>query len=152
MAVEAPLNKFGKNNLKIYLFVCIGLAIWFSYDGYFSKGFIEKHTKDGIKDDTLVINQKAPLVLGALAVLIAGYYWMVKDKKIVADETSLVISTNQKINYSAIQKIDKTYFKEKGFFTITYLDDNRNEQNIKLSDRKYDNLEAILEHLASKMS
>ncbi len=64
MAIEAPVSKFRKNNLKIYIAVCILIAVWFGYDGYFNEKFKQKHTdKNGKPDSTLVSNQKAPIHL-----------------------------------------------------------------------------------------
>ena len=90
MAIEAPISKFRKNNIKIFMVVCILAAAWFAYDGYFNEGFIEEHTKDGLADDTLTINRWAPFPLVAGAILLAGYFWVVKDKKIIADENPLI--------------------------------------------------------------
>ena len=152
MAVEAPFSKFKKNNLKIYFTICILAAAWFGYDGYFNEEFIEKNTKDGVPSDSLVVNRKAPYFLGGAAVLVAGYFMMVKDKKLTADETELIISNNEKIAYDSIQSIDKTHFDSKGYFVITYKDAGGQEVSRKITDRKYDNLAAVLEHLVSKIS
>ena len=37
MTIEAPISKFKKTNLKIFLGICIAIAIIFAYDGYLSK-------------------------------------------------------------------------------------------------------------------
>jgi len=153
MAVEAPISKFKKNNLKIYIVVCIGLAIWCAYDGYISEDWIDKHTNpDGTPQAYLVINQKAPYVLSVAALLMGVYFFMVKDKKLVADENELIISEKEKISIDSIEKIDKTKFDSKGYFVITYKDKGDNEVTCKLSDRRYDNLKAVLEHLVAKIS
>ena len=153
MAIEAPTSKFKKTNLKIYIAICIGLAIWFTYDGYFNKAFIQKYTnEDGQPDSTLFINQKVPPFLLGAAVLLAGYLFIIKDKKLVADDRELVMGPQKKIPYDSIQKIDKTYFEKKGFFTVTYKDSNDNEIDLKLSDRSYDNLGLVLDHLVAKIS
>ena len=159
MTIEAPYSKYSKTNFKIAIAVCIGGAIIFAYDGYLSKyewsfrrSFYEENVKDGKPDSTLVFNRKAPLVLGPLAAILVAWFWVRKNKKLIADENELIISAKEKIPYEAIQKIDKTYFDKKGFFTITYKDKGGNEVDRKLSDRKYDNLAAILEHLVAKIS
>jgi len=36
MAIEAPISKFKKTNLKIFFGICIAIAIIFAYDGYLS--------------------------------------------------------------------------------------------------------------------
>ena len=152
MAIEAPLSKFKRTNFKIYILVCIVAAAWFGYDGYFSKKFREKHAPDGIADSTMVFNQKAPFFFIGGAVLLGLYLYAIRNKKITADENELIIADKEKIAYGSIQKIDKTYFDEKGFFIVTYKGKDGNEANRKLSGRKYDNLAAILDHLVAKIS
>ncbi len=159
MTIEAPASKYAKSNLKIYIFFCIAFAAIFAYDGYLSKyewsyrrSFYNKHVKDGKPSDTMIFNQKAPILLLAAAIIFAARLWSLKDRKLVADEDKLIISDKEQILYDSIQKIDRTYFDPKGYFVITYKDKQGNEINRKLSDRTYDNLEAILEHLAAKIS
>jgi hypothetical protein len=162
MAIEAPVSKFRKNNLKVYTAACIIFAIVFAYDGYLSKyqwsmrySFYEEHVlkKGGKPDDTMVWNQKwLPLACGGIAVLFGATLFAIRNKKIVADENELVISNKEKISYDSIQKIDKTNFGSKGFFIITYKNKNGSEVNRKLSDRTYDNLTAILDKLVAKIS
>ena len=50
MAIEAPLSKYRRTNLKIYIAACLGIVVVFGYDGYLSKypwsqrrGFYEEH-------------------------------------------------------------------------------------------------------------
>jgi hypothetical protein len=159
MAIEAPLSKYKKNNLKVYIVVCVFFAALFGYDGYFSKyewshrrSFYEKHVKDGRPDDTMVFNQKVPIFLAVAAVALGIRLWTIRNRKLIADENELVVSDKQKIAYDSIEKIDKTLFKEKGFFIITYKDEKGDEVNLKLSNRTYDNLAAVLDHLVAKIS
>jgi hypothetical protein len=153
MAIEAPISKFKKTNIKICIAVCIGLVIWCVYDAYFNEGFIKKYTNDdGNASGWLVINRKAPPFLIGAAVLFGLYLFSLKDKKLLADENELVISNKKSISYDSIQQINKTYFEKKGFFVITYHDKGGSEARLRLSDRKYDNLTAILEHLVAKIS
>ncbi|MFA5238876.1 MAG: hypothetical protein WC476_04100 [Phycisphaerae bacterium] len=152
MTIEAPISKSKKNNLKIYIFVCIVVAVWFGYDGYFSENFIQKHTKDGKPDSTLVFNQKAPPFFIAAGGLLGVYFLAIKNKKLIANENELVISSKEKIAYDSILKIDKTSFDSKGFFVITYKNNNGSEVDRKISDRTYDNLPAVLDKLVAKIS
>ena len=159
MAIEAPFSKFRKANLKIYIAFCIGFAVIFAYDGYLSKyqwslrrSFYEKHTKQGKGDDQMIFNQIAPIFLVAAAAGFAVRLRAVREKKLLADENELVISNKKKIAYDSIEKIDKTHFDSKGFFTITYKDQTGTEVNCKLSGRKYDNLAAVLDELVAKIS
>jgi len=159
MAIEAPVSKYRKTNLKIYIAVCIIFAVVFAYDGYLSKyewsrrhSFYEKHVKDGRPDETMIFNQITPIVLAAAAVGLAARLRAVKDKKLLADENELVISGREKVSYDSIQKIDKTHFGSKGYFIIAYKDKDGTEIKRKLSDRTYDNLAAVLDELVAKIS
>jgi hypothetical protein len=159
MAIEAPISKFKRNGFIIWIVVCIGVAIIFAYDGYLSKyewslrrSFYEKHVKDGQPDDTMVFNQKSPFFFIGAAVLLAAYWLAIRNKKLIADEKELVINDKQRIPYNSIQKIDKTYFKSKGRFVITYKDENGKEINRKISNKTYDNLTPILDHLVAKIT
>jgi hypothetical protein len=153
MAIEAPFSKFAKNNIKTYIVVCVILAVWFAYDGYFSKEFIQKHTDaSGMPDSTLVFNKKAPPVFVGVTVLLCCYLMVKSRGKIIADENKLVLRNKKRIPYDSIEKIDKTNFGSKGCFIITYKDEKGNVVNHKLSDRTYDNLAAILDHLVAKIS
>jgi hypothetical protein len=159
MVIEAPIGKYIKNNLRIYIVVCVFFAALFGYDGYLSKhewshrrSFYEKHVKDGRPDDTMVFNQKAPIFLAVAAVALGIRLWTIRNRKLIADENELTVSDKQKILYGSIEKIDKTLFKEKGFFVITYKNEKGSEANLKLSDRTYDNLAAVLDHLVAKIS
>jgi nitrogen fixation-related uncharacterized protein len=158
MTIEAPLSKYKKTNFKIAIAGCIIFSIVFAYDGYLSKyqwslrrSFYEEHVKDGQPDDTMLFNQKAPIFLGVAAVVLTAWLWTIKDKKLLADENELFISDKEKILCDSIQRIDKTYFDSKGFFVITYKDKNGNEVDRKLSDKTYDNLAAVLDHLVAKI-
>ncbi|MGB2808197.1 MAG: hypothetical protein WBC22_10675 [Sedimentisphaerales bacterium] len=159
MAIEAPISKFRKNGLILWMVVCIGVAIIFAYDGYLSKyewslrhSFYEKHFKDGQPDDTMVFNQKSPFIFIGGAALLGAYLFTIRNKKLIADENELIISDKERISYDSIQAIDKTYFKSKGRFVITYKDKNGREANLKISDRKFDNLEPVLDHLVAKIT
>jgi hypothetical protein len=53
MAIEAPVSKYTKTNIKIYIAVCVAAAVIFAYDGYLSKykwsgrySFYKKHVLD----------------------------------------------------------------------------------------------------------
>ena len=159
MIIEAPISKSRKNNLKIYIVACFVFATALAYDGYLSKyqwsyrhSFYEKHVKDGQPDDTMIFNQVAPIFILVLAAGLIARFWALKNKKLQAGGNELVINDKEKISYDSIQKIDKTHFKSKGFFIITYKDKDGSEVSCKLSDRTYENLAAILEHLVAKIS
>jgi len=146
MTIEAPISKFKKTNFKIYIVLCLAAAIWLGYDGYLNSEFQEKHP------DYLLFNQVgSPVCVGA-AVLFGACLVAVRNKKLVADENELVFSAREKVPYDSIEKIDKTHFGSKGHFTITYKDKDGNEVSRKISNRNYDNLAAILEHIVAKIS
>lgn len=152
MAIEAPLSKFKKNNLKIFIVILIGMGIWFAYDGYKNEKFIEEHTEDGKEDSTLVFNRKSPPYFIAAGVLCGVYLFLIKDRKIIADESGLVINDKLKIPYDSIQQINKTHFDSKGYFAITYKNESGKEINCKISDRTYDNLSAVVNEIVGKIS
>jgi hypothetical protein len=161
MAIEAPVSKFAKTNIKIYIAVCVAAAVIFAYDGYLSKynwsgrySFYKEHVldNDDIPDQTMNFNRKSPPFFAGAAVLFAVYLFVIKNNKLIANENELIFSTKKRIPYDSIQKIDKTYFNKKGFFVITYKDEHGKEIDRKISDRKYDNLAAILDHLVAKIS
>jgi hypothetical protein len=153
MAIEAPISKFKKNNLKIYIALCIGLAAWCAYDGHFNEDWIKEHTNpDNTPKPYLVFNQKAPYFFGGAAVLLGAYLFAIRNRKIIVDENELVINDKEKISLDSIQKIDKTRFKSKGLFLITYKNQTGRKVNRKLSDRNYDNLGAVLDKLVAKIS
>ena len=153
MALEAPLSKYKRNSCLIGIGVCLVMALWFAYDGYVNKDFITKHTTEqGQPDFALVFNQKSPpaFVLGML--LIGAYWYAIRGRKLVADADALVIAGKKKIRYNDIEQIDKTHFKTKGLFTITYKNGQGRLVRYRLNDRQYDNLEPILDHLVAQIS
>ena len=153
MAIEAPISKFKKNGLIIYIVVCLAATAWFAYDGYLNEEFKKNHTdEDGTPDSTLVFNQKAPPFGIGIVVLLGVYLLVIRNKKLVADENALILSAAERIAYDAIQRIDKTHFDSKGFFVLTYKDESGKEIERKISSRKYDNLAAVLDHLVEKIS
>ena len=157
MAVEAPLSKFKKNNVKIFIVVLVGMAAWFIYDGYLNKGFIEKNTLDHGTEDarpnsTLAFNQKAPPFLLAGTAALAVYFFTIKGRKLTADDTKLTINGAKSIAYDQIESIDKTHFDAKGYFVITHVAEGGKEADLKLSDKMYDNLSAVLDELVAKIS
>ena len=153
MVIEGHISKYKKNNLRIFIVICIAAAIWFGYDGYFNKKFIEKHQDvQGNPDSTLAFNQKSPPYFIGAAVLLGVYLFVVSRRKIIADENELIVSDKERISYDSIEKIDKTNFDSKGCFIITYKNKDGTEVNRKLSDRTYDNLAAILDRLVGKIS
>ncbi len=153
MTIEAPISKFKKNNLKIYIVVLVAFASWCVYDGYFNEEWEKKYTDaDGNPKSYLVFNRKAPQFLFGAVALLGAYLFAIKNKKIVADEGELIISDKKRIPYDSILKIDKTHFDSKGFFSITYKDKNDKEVDQKLNDRTYDNLAAVLDRLVEKIS
>jgi hypothetical protein len=153
MAVEAPYSRYRKTNCILYILLLIAVGGWCVYDGYFNDNWIAKHTNpDGSPKPYLTLNRQGPYYTGAAAVAIAVFWFMVRNKKLVADENELIISEKERIPYSSIQQIDKTHFESKGFFIITYK--NADGKNVlrALSYKKYDNLKAVLDHLVSKIT
>lgn len=154
MALEAPLSQYKRNNFIIYVVVCLAAALWFAYDGYFNQSFIAEHTTAQGPDSTLVSNQWAPLPLVGAALLLGGYWYAVRNRKLVAADDALLFPSGRKIPYDSIEQIDKTWFEQKGYFTIRYKGgrDGGRFLECRLSDRQYDNLGPILDHLVAQIS
>ncbi|MBW8017856.1 MAG: hypothetical protein FVQ82_16930 [Planctomycetes bacterium] len=155
MAIEAPLSKYKKQNYWIFIAVLVGLSAWCIYDGYFSEKFIEENTSkneagEEIQGEWLIVNRYAPYITIPGAILMAIRFFMVKDKKIVAGATSLQMGKVE-IPYDSIERITKTFFDKKGYFTVTYKDGEK-ETDLKLSSRNYDNMQAILDELVKQIS
>ncbi|MCU0913517.1 MAG: hypothetical protein MUC88_03010 [Planctomycetes bacterium] len=153
MTIEAPVSKYKRNSFLIGIGACVVLALWFAYDGYLNRAFIAEHTTEqGLPTGTLVFNQKSPpfFVLGAI--LLGAYWYAIRGRKLVAAEDALIASGGRKIPYDSIEQIDKTHFETKGFFAITYKNENGRLVRRTLSDRQYDNLKPILEHLIAQIS
>ncbi len=148
MAIEAPISKSRKTNLVIYIVICVVLAGWCIYDVHFNEDFETEYGGQW----WFTLNKYAPPYLIGLAVLFGLYYVIIRNKKLIADENELFFNDKKKIPYDSIQKIDKTYFDKKGFFIITYKSNAGNEIERKLSNRQYDNLAAILDHLVAKIT
>ena len=160
MAIEAPASKYKLKSIKIYILVCIVAAIIFGYDGYFSKyewskrqAFYQKNVIDngGIPNSTMKFNRTAPPILLAVAIFFIARFFMVKNRKLLADETGIVLD-NRTISYDSIEKIDKTYFDSKGYFIVTYKNEQNSETDLKISDNDYENMQAVMDHLVAKIS
>ena len=146
MAIEAPLSKYRRNSFLIGIAVCVGLSLWCGYDGYLNKTFQETHP------EWWVPNRITPFVLLPAAAILAVWWQAIRGRKLVADENELIIAGKAKIAYETIERIDKTHFENRGFFTIVYKQPGGSEAKRKLSDRDYDNLPAILDHLIAKIT
>lgn len=149
--IEAPVSRYKRNNYLIWTVLLIGLAVWFAYDGYKNEKFIAKHTKDGIPDATLKSHRVSPpfmifggLVLGAVSLVI-------RNRKITADDQALQVNKTT-IPYERIEAVDKTHFDKKGYFVLTWNNSDQKKESMKLSDRDYDNLPAVLDRIVEKIS
>lgn len=103
-------------------------------------------------DGVMLFNRISPVVFLAGAVICGALFWRCKDDKVVAEETELVVAGKTRIPYDAIERIDKTDLDRKGFFTIVYQLDGGPEIRRRLSDRQYDNLRPILDHLIARIT
>ncbi len=152
MSVSATYSKHKLGNYRIAVIALVALSIWCAYDGYYNQDFIEKHTtEEGKADDTLIFCQKFPFLGIPAALAAGGAFFYFRKKELTADEQALVLSSGKQIDYDKIQEIDHTDFEKKGKFQIKYAE-NESEKFITLSDKKWDNLNGILEHLISKIS
>jgi hypothetical protein len=84
--------------------------------------------------------------------VLAILFWKNKDKKIVADEQDLIFSCGHKIAYNSIESVNKTKYESKGFFVIEYKLQDGQKKQCTISNRGYDNLDAVLELLVAKIT
>lgn len=154
MTLEAPLSRYKRNSLMIAIVVLVGFGLWCIYDGYFNQSFIKEHTHEetGEIDSDLVFNRKAPPFLFLGGMLTGAYWFIIRNRKLVATETELILNNKLSIPYDAIQSIDKTYFKDKGYFDIHYKKTDGSETKVRIDDRKFDHLEPILDHLIKQIT
>lgn len=153
MAVEAPVSKFKKNNLLIFMVFALVVGAYCAYDGFFNESFIAEHTDaEGNPTSTLIFNQWAPFVAGPLAIIFAIQYLLIKDKKIVADDEKIDVEGKRQIPYENIEKIDKTHFQDKGYFVVTYAGPSGKSVDYKFNDRRYDKLGLLMDHIVAKIS
>ncbi len=153
MAIEAPYSKYRRQNCVIIALILVILSGWCAYDGYMNDKWIEEHTnEDGGPQPYLTFNRQCPFYAIPAAVLVMGFWFVVRNKKIIGDENELIISENEKIPYDSIEKIDKTHFDSKGYFTITYKDSQGTEVDKTISYKAYDGLKGLLEHIVEKIS
>lgn len=156
MAILAPLSKHKKTNFVIALIFLIAFGAWFCYDGYFDEEYIKENTENygtpqAKPNSDLVINRVAPFLLFGAALATVVWFFIINGDKVVADENALVIK-GRSIAYNSIDRIDKTHFQSKGYFVITYKNEDGKESHLKLSDRSYDNLSAVLDELIARIS
>ena len=153
MPTTARFSKYKRNNYLIWILFCIICALWFGYDGYYNEKFINENlTEEGSPNSKLAFNRKTPPVFAAAAVLLVIRLLTIRKAGVTADEKGLIINNRLRIPYDSIEKINKTYFDSKGFFTVTYKDESGNENERKISDRVYDDLEPVLEETISRIS
>lgn len=160
MTIEAPMSRYKKQNILLITTMLVIAAGIFGYDGYLSQykwsgrySFYEKHVvkNGGVPSSDMDFNRYSPPFMVIGAALITVYFFMVRGKKVVADEAGLK-ACGKTIDYGAIEKINKTHFDSKGFFVVTYKDSQGQSCDLKISDRTYDNLPAVLDHLVAKIS
>jgi hypothetical protein len=158
--IEAPFSRYKRNNYLIIMGILLAAAVIFGYDGYLSRfewsmrhDFYRMHVIDngGVPDSDMKFNMYSPPFFLAGAIVLLVRFFMVKGKKLTADETALHIDTLA-IPYDSMERINKTYFDKKGYFTLTYKDSQQQMREVTLSDRNYDNLPALLDTLVSKIS
>ena len=153
MAINAPVSKSAKNWILIYIIGLIGFGVYCIYDGYFNESFIKEHTdKQGEPNSTLFFNQKSPPLFFIGAALLGLRLFLIRNRRITAEDKDLVINDKLRIAYDSIQSIDKTDFEDKGIFTVFYDNAEKKQVKYKFDCQKYDNLKEILELLIDKIT
>jgi hypothetical protein len=152
MSVIAPYCQYKKTNFKLGILILLVAAVWFAYDGYKSETFKKRHTKNGTPDSTLAFHRKSPPFFAAGAVALAIILAVMKGKKIVADEQELILSDGSKIAYNTIESIDPKEYATKGYFVVEYKAQDGQKKFCKISNRDFDNLDAVKELLVAKIT
>ncbi len=152
MEIVGPVSGHRKNTLILYVLMLIAFGLWCAYDGYLNTDFIARHTENGQPNGNLLFNRYAPAGMAAGAVILGLWLARIRNRRVVATGTELLVSGLPTIPYDSIEQIDKTHFEKKGFFIITYKTDGGAEARLRLDDRHYDNLGPILDRLVEKIS
>lgn len=92
---------------------------------------------------------------GPLACLLVALYFVVSAVRIpkqhvVLDDNGLLVAGRGLIGFDQIKKIDKRFFDKEGYFVVTYEQDGTSK-DVRLSERKYDNLRAVLDALVARV-
>ena len=100
---------------------------------------------------TDIYNQRwIVLGVGIVALLGLFWYWRVRNLKIQADETGLILANGQAISWPQVKVIDNVRWHSKGFVRITYTGPENQEKNAILDGTLYENLSAVLELMAER--
>lgn len=150
MAVVAQGSKFSRNNALIIAVVCLLAAAWFGYDGWIGPYKDKQLEESGGKvTANLLFNRFVPIPLVLIAAYSLASAARIGKRKIAADEQGLTIDAKPIITYDTIKQIDKRYFQKEGHFSVEYSTGSTIRQ-LKLSDRKYDNLGPLLDELITR--
>ena len=150
--IIAPFSKHGRNSLMAWTLILAGAGLWTTYDGYYNSAFIQEHTlEDGSPDSDLLFNRYAPPFCFITSLFLGITLALKLKMRLVADGSALVIHDKKSIPYDDIEQIDKTYFESKGYFDVEYRC-RSGMKKMRLSDRMYDNLASVLDHLVLKMT
>jgi len=153
MDIVGPVSRHKTNSAVLYIAVLVGFGLWCLVDGYFKTSFIQEHTgPDGRPDSTLLFNRYAPFVLFLGAAGLGLWLFSIRNRKVVATDTKLIVRDTLRVPYDSIQQIDKTHFEKRGFFVITYRTEGTREDTVRLDDRDYENLRPILDRLVKEIT
>ena len=156
MAVEVVGSRYtGRTNYMIAA-ACVVFGLWFLYDGWFNKDFIQEHsvvneeTGEKSLDPTLQVNRTwIPIGCGVVMIYFVIAAVRLKSKKIVADSEGLILSDGRKIAFNDIRQIDKRFFDQKGHFTIEYEQADQTKE-MKFDDRTWDGLGLLLDEIVNQ--
>ena len=82
--------------------------------------------------------------LGLAAVGLVLYH---RGRKLIADEEGLVGSSGERAAYGSIRSIDKARWDAKGIAVVNYVDDEGQEDTIKVDDWVFRDAELVLEEV-----
>lgn len=147
MAVTALPSKFTLKWNSMCAFLCLGMAVWFYYDGHYNEEFITKETVDGKPSIDLQINR----VYGPVGCLLtAGYLgymvFALSKKKVTVDENGITLADGKNIPLDSMTKIDKSKFRKKGKVFIEY-EDGEKVAVLELKDTVYDGIKEVINEI-----
>ncbi len=152
MDTVAKYSSYRLGNIKIAIFVLLGLSAWFVYDGYYNQKFIDKHTSaEGEADHTLIFHKYVAYFSVPAAGVAAVAFFINRKKRIVAGQDALQVNDGLSIPYDTMEEIDHTEYDTSGKFSITYVDGGANKKLV-LTKKSWDNLDKVLEYMISKIS
>ena len=131
------------NQKSPFVFVALAaiLTVWF---------YARKNKKLIANDNELIINGKKRIPYDSIEKINKTYFRPRATHH--KSKRKFTSHPNGKLEQTSDQPEEKSEGSPEGYFIITYKNENGKNVNYKISDRKYDGIEKILNHLVAKIS